>query len=206
MLLASDERRLGVLSAIWELQSGFDGDDYREEELHDRLERREPSYGTLLAAIRAYEGFSRAIQDGFDVLKAEAARPDVEGFSVPEIRRDADFQKSVKDLHVRFEKARQALSEITIANVSLPNLFAEKLQAFGEPLEAGTCAVAMCAHHEAVQKGKSVEGKRPWFDRLGGDRIYVRHAYREQRRDIQPGRYVHDYRGRPIRRFWRDLA
>jgi hypothetical protein len=206
LLLTGDERRLGALPVLWDLQSGFDGDGFREEELHDRLEKREPTYGPLLAAVRAYEAFARALQDGFDVLKAEAAPPDVEGFTVPSIGRDTDFQKSVKELHVRFEKARQALSEVTVASVSLPNLFTERFQVFAEPMDPGACALALCAHHEAVQKAKSTEGKRPWFDRIGGDRIYIRHAYREQRRDIEPGRYVHDYRGWPIRRFWWDLT
>ena len=59
---------------------------------------------------------------------------------------------------------------------------------------------------EAVQRAKSAAGKRPWFDRIGQDRIYIRHAYREARPTIQPDRYVHDYRGQPIRRFYFDLS
>jgi hypothetical protein len=68
------------------------------------------------------------------------------------------------------------------------------------------CALALCAHHESVQQGKSADGKRPWFDRIGKNRIYLRHAYRTPRRDILPNRYVHDYRGKPIRRFYSDLT
>ena len=58
----------------------------------------------------------------------------------------------------------------------------------------------------APQRSKSADGKRPWFDSLGQDRIYIRHQFREPRRDIMPGRYVHDYRGGPIRRFYDDLS
>jgi hypothetical protein len=72
-------------------------------------------------------------------------------------------------------------------------------------MDARQCALALCVLHEAVQRGKSFEGKRSWFDRIGPDRIYIRHQYREQRREILPGRYVHDYRGRPIRRFYFDV-
>ncbi|MFH1605491.1 MAG: hypothetical protein ABIH03_16470, partial [Pseudomonadota bacterium] len=49
------------------------------------------------------------------------------------------------------------------------------------------------------------DGKRPWFDRLAPDRIYMRHRYREAKRPIAPDRFVHDYRGRPIRNFYFDL-
>ena len=71
--------------------------------LHDQLEKQEPSYRPLLDAIRAYEAFARSLQDAFDVLKAEAARPDVQGFAVPAIARDADFGRSVNRLYERFE-------------------------------------------------------------------------------------------------------
>jgi hypothetical protein len=130
----------------------------------------------------------------------------VQGFAVPKIVNDADFKRSVKGLHERFEAAYRALGEVTIASVSLQNLFGERFRSFAEPMDEGACAMALCSHHEAVQRAKSADGKRPWFDRIGQDRIYIRHAYREPRRDIQPGRYVHDYRGWPIRRFYRDLS
>lgn len=204
LLHAADDRRLGALPTIWQLQADFDGDEYREELLHDRLETREPGYRRLLGGIRAYEVFARSLQDGFDTLGAEAARLDAQGFAVPEIARDADFKRSVTNLHERFEKAHHALGEVTLTSVSLQNLFDERFGAFSEPMDAGACALALCAHHEAIQKAKG--DKRPWFDRIGHDRIYLRHAYREARRDIQPGRYVHDYRGWPIRRFYLDLS
>jgi hypothetical protein len=204
LLLSADGRRLGAFPAIWKLQDEFKGNDFQEESLHDLLERREPGYGPLLGAIRAYEAFARSLQDAFDLLRAEAARPDAQGFAVPEIARDADFTQSVKDLHRRFEAAHAALGEVSIASVSLKNLLSERFGAFGEPMDSATCAINLCAHHDAIQKGKG--DKRPWFDRLGKDRIYIRHAYREPRRPIHPARYVHPYRGWPIRRIYFDLV
>ena len=204
LLHTADDRRLGALPTIWQLQAEFDDNEFREELLHNRLEKREPGYGTLLGAIRTYEAFARSLQDAFDVLKAEAARLDVQGYAVTSIARDLDFKRSVTGLHEQFEAAHHALGEVTITSASLQNLFGERFGAFAEPMEADTCAHALCAHHEAVQKAKG--DKRPWFDRIGDGRIYIRHAYREPRRDIQPGRYVHDYRGWPIRRFYFDLT
>jgi hypothetical protein len=197
---------LGALPTIWQLQTEFSDDGFREEELHNRLEEEEPGFGQLLAAIRAYEGFARSLQDAFDVLKTEAASLDAQGYVVPQIASDGDFRQSVRGLNRQFEAAHRTLGEVTSANVSLQNLFVQRFGNFGEPMSTGDCAIALCSHHEAVQLAKSADGKRPWFDRIGQDRIYIRHAYRGSPRDIQPGSYVHDYRGRPIRRFFFDLS
>ncbi|MGD1096837.1 MAG: hypothetical protein ABSB35_33195 [Bryobacteraceae bacterium] len=205
LLLATDGRRLGALPAIWQLQAESD-DGFREEVLHDRLQEKDIGYQPLLDAIRTYEAFARSLQDAFDLLKSEAARLDAHGFDVSLIARDVDFRKSVDGLHERFEAAHRALGEVNIASVSLQNIFDQRFSLFAEPMDAGICARALCSHHESVQRSKSADGKRPWFDRIGQDRIYVRHQYREQRRDIMPDRYVHNYRGEPIRRFYVDLS
>lgn len=206
LLLVSDDRRLGALPAIWQLQPEFANSEMPEETLHDRLEKREKSLAPLLQAIRAYEAFARSLQDAFDLLIAEAAHLDAQGFSAPAIGSDADFKRSVKGLHNRFEVAHRALGEVTNTRVSLQHLFGERFAAFSDPIDPAVCAIALCAHHEAVQRAKSADGKRPWFDRISQDRIYIRHAYREERRPIQPGHYLHDYRGRPIRSFYFDLS
>ena len=206
LLHSADGRHLGALPRIWQIQPEFDDEGFQEESLHDRLEELEPLYSPLLAAIREYEGFARSLQDGFDILRLEAAKRDAQGFTVTSIASNPDFKKSVTNLHERFSQAFRALGEAVVHGMPLQNLFMDRFAAFSDPMDAGTCALALCSHHEAVQRGKSTEGKRPWFDRLGGDRIYLRHAYRIAARAIQPARYVHDYRGWPIRRFWRDLS
>jgi len=206
LLHGADDRRLGAFPTIWKLQAEFADDGFREELLHNRLEKQEPDYGSLLRAIRAYETFARSLQDAFDVLKAEATGRDAQGFVIAGIARDPDFKRSVKGLHERFEAAHNALGEVTLTSVSLQNLFGQRFGAFAEPMEPAVCGLALCTHHEAVQRAKSADGKRPWFDRIGQDRVYIRHNYREPRREIQPGRYVHDYRGWPIRRFYFDLS
>jgi hypothetical protein len=207
LLHSVDERRLGALPVLWQLQDEFDNDGFCEEMLHDQLEKRAPEYAPLLTAIRAYEAFARSLQDGFDVLKAEAARLDAHGYAVPEIARDAEFRQSVTGLHERFDAAHQALGAVPpVVGVSAQSRFIHRFQRFGEPMDAAMCALALCEHHKSVQQAKSADGKRPWFDFISHDRIFVRHAYREPRREIQPGRYAHAYRGWPIRRFYRDLS
>jgi hypothetical protein len=77
---------VGALPAIWQLQDAYDEESFLEEGLHDRLEKQLPKYRPLLNAIRGYESFARSLQDAFDVLKAEAARPDDQGLSSLELR------------------------------------------------------------------------------------------------------------------------
>ncbi|HEY3382621.1 MAG TPA: hypothetical protein VGK32_12680 [Vicinamibacterales bacterium] len=205
-LTAGGERRLGALPTIWSLQADAQDDELPEETLHDRLETQEPSYGPLLAAIRAYEGFARHLQDAFDVLKADASRQDASGYVVPNIASDADFKQCVSGLDRRFETAHRTLGNVILANAPLQSLFHRRFAAFGEPTDPERCALLLCSHHEAVQRAKSAEGKRPWFDRIGPERISVRHAYREEPRELRLDRYLHTYRGRPVRQFYGDLT
>jgi hypothetical protein len=197
--------RMGAFPQLWELQEKF-GAEYSEERLHDHLKRREPEFGPLLGAIRTYEAFARSMQDAFDTLKAAASRSDTQGFHLEQVPAERDFEKCNAGLHERFEKAHRALGELAVNGTSLQNFFAERFAPFAEPLDARACATALCDHHERIQRAKSAEGKRAWFDRLGPDRIYIRHAYRDAPRPILPGRYLHGYRGRPVRNFWIDLT
>jgi len=202
-LHATDDRALGALPAIWRLQSEFTDETYAEERLHERLAQEAPNYATLLRAIRTYECFCRALQDAFDILRAEAAKADARGFEITSIANDSDFATSLEGLDRRYEEAHHYLGEI---DLGLAGSFEERFGQFAQPMSAADCALAMCKHHECVQKQKGPGGKRPWFDRLGPKRIYMRHRYREPRRELLPDRFVHEYRGWPIRRFYKDLT
>jgi hypothetical protein len=111
----------------------------------------------------------------------------------------------VTGLDKRFGDACAAFAGIDIPGTPPQTEFAERFARFGEPLSTGDIARALCDHHETIQRGKSSAGKRPWFDRVGADRIYLRRAYRIHEFVPQPGRYVHPYRALPIRRFQDDL-
>ena len=201
-----DDRRLGALPELWHLQQNRADDDFREETLHADLVRHASEYGALVRAIRTYEAFARGLQDAFDVLRAEATAPDARGYVVPDIVQNADFRVSVHRLDERFRAAYRALAEITVTANSLSNLFDERFGKLAEPMDVQTCALTLCEHHESIQRSKSADGKRTWFDRIGGNRIYIRHAYRIPLPEIAPARYLHDYRGWPIRRFRSDVA
>jgi len=201
-LHASDDRTLGALPDIWRLQSEFE-DDYTEEELHKRLAEQAPRYGPILEAIREYELFCRSLHDGFDILRAEAGAADAMGFQISTIGKDKDFVTSLEGLDRRYETVRRRLADI---DLRIAGLFDERFSDFAEPMSPDQSAILMCEHHEKIQKSKSAGGKLAWFDRLGPDQIYMRHRYRPSRRNIEPTRFVHEYRGNPIRRFYLDLT
>ena len=206
LLLAEDDRQLGALPQLWQFLVNHGNGAFREEALQVDLERKAPEYRPLVKAIRSYEAFARGLQDAFNVLRAEAVGPDARGYFVPGIAGNQAFRESVDRLDERFAAAHRALGEITTSGFSIQNLFDERFGRLAEPMDARTCALTLCEHHETVQQRKSADGKRPWFDRIGGDRIYIRQAYRIQPPEITPTRYVHPYRGLPIRSFRDDLA
>ena len=73
-------------------------------------------------------------------------------------------------------------------------------------MDAGACAlVALCSPRGRPRREVG-DGKRPWFDRLGQDRIYIRHAYREPRRETGQAATCTTTAGGPIRRFYCDLS
>lgn len=202
-LLADGDRSLGALREIWKLQNQFTAENYHEEVLHNELERAVPEYATLLDAIRSYERFCRGLQDGFDILLAEAQAADSRGYVVTAIAQDDEFAASVQNLSGRYSRARESLVNL---DPTFQTLFDERFATFAEVMPVADLAVALCDLHEAVQRGKSADGKRPWFDRLARDRLYVRHRFRQARKPARPDDYVHDYRGVPIRRFYLDLV
>jgi len=203
LLHADGDRALGALPDIWRLQQEFTDDSFAEESLHQRLGETSHGYTPLLRAIRAYERFCRSLHDGFDLLRAEAGAANAGGFEITSIAADHDFAASLDGLEHHYEAARRCLQDV---DLRLANLFDERFGTFAEPMTLHRHAHALCEHHERIQKNKSADGKRPWFDRVGPNRIYMRHSYREPRRPIAPDRFVHDYRGWPIRRFYRDLT
>lgn len=206
-LHGTEDQQLGALSPLWKLQDLYPSDDtFREERLHDELEKEVPHYAPLLRAIRRYERFARRLQDGFDIIRAEATARDEQGFPIGQISKDAEFCDTAQGVVDLYEQAYTALGDVTVPKMSLQAIFGERFQLFAQTVDARDFAVALCTHHETIQSRKSADGKRPWFHRLGEDRIFIRHSYRTGRLATQPDRYLHEYRGWPIRRFKRDLS
>ena len=191
-----------ALSTIWSLQEEFDDDNYCEESVFVELKARLPNLLPLLDAITFYEAFCRKLTDGFNLIRKYAVYADMRGLKVTELGVESKFVTAVAGISSAFESAYATLQAF---DGTLAIEFDERFRAFAEPMESSETAVALCNHHESIQRGKSVSGKRTWFDRLGEDRIYLRQQYRESISEPMPDRFVHDYRARPIRNFYKDL-
>ena len=202
LLLNNDHRSLGALSTIWSLQEEFDDDNYCEESVFVELKARLPNLLPLLDAITFYEAFCRKLTDGFNLIRKYAVYADMRGLKVTELGVESKFVTAVAGISSAFESAYATLQAF---DGRLAIEFDERFRAFAEPMESSETAVALCEHHESIQRGKSESGKRTWFDRLGEDRIYLRQQYRESISEPMPDRFVHDYRARPIRNFYKDL-
>jgi hypothetical protein len=203
LLLVQDDTRLGAIKEIWSLLGNGNADDLDERAFHKELVHKAPQYTTLLEAIGEYETFCRVLTDSFDILRAEASRKDSQGLKMSLLSKDEEIKLLASRLHPSFN---QTVSRISEVEVDLEARFQERFSLFSEPMEPDIFANHLCEHHEWIQKGKSAEGKRSWFDRLGSDGIYMRRSYRIQNRPDLHATYVHYYRKNPIGRFRRDLS
>lgn len=200
------DAHLGQLTNIWNIQQqnalqGISSQDIDEKTILQRLREDVPATGLLVDAITAYEDFSRGLHDAFDVIRFEVAGH--EHIDIRELANNVDFAEAVADLDVRCAAARQRLAEFDSA---MGSLFDQRFGAFFEPRTTADTVEEICRHHEVTQKGKSAAGKRPWFDRLGPNRIFLRHRYRQSELNVAPGDFVHAYRAKPIGRFLQDLS
>lgn len=203
LLFSEDDSSLEALTSIWEF---FDRNEMNEEiderRIHSRLCKTAPRYTALLEAISAYEAFARNLTDAFDILRAEATHRDVSGCDLALLRKDDDFRLLADQVHTRYRNAARRMEEV---DRSMWGRFRDRFACFADPMPPGNFAATLCEHHERIQRAKSREGKRPWFDRMGPDRIYVRQNYRIDRQELEPEMYVHGYRAAPIHRFRGDL-
>ena len=202
LLQSTEEDSLGALIPIWNLLADFDGQEHDERTFHHQLRNEAPEYIVVLDAIEAYESFCRNLSDAFDILRAEGNRQDYQGFNVTSLRGDPEFRTLADWSHGMYQNALRRLNEL---DPLLEARFIERFDKFSEPMLIEQLAVSLCEHHEAVQQAKSREGKRRWFERVGPERIHIRQNYRIERPALSPDKYLHDYRTRPIYRFYCDL-
>ena len=205
MLFGESGAHSSRLTNIWDLhheftQQGTDLNDVTEEILLEKLREDLPAARPLLDAITTYENFCRGLQDAFDVIRFEAGSHDV--LDIGEMAKHDAFCTSVESLDQRCAAARQRLYEF---DAGMAALFDHRFGRFFTPVTAADMAQEICEHHQGTQRGKSTAGKRSWFDRLGNNRIFLRHQYRIDKHETAPGTFVHAYRGKPVGRFYHDL-
>ena len=202
LLFSEGDSSLAALTSLWELFDRIKTKEVDERRIHAKLCKSASQFRVLLEAIAAYETFARNLSDSFDVLRAEATQRDVTGCQVASLRHDDEFRLLAGQAHILYRDAAWRMGEV---DPSMEGRFHDRFIGFSDPTPPDVFAATLCEHHERVQQAKSREGKRPWFDRMGSDRIYMRQNYRAERSELMPKMYVHGYRAIPVHMFYSDL-
>ncbi len=203
MLLADRNGKLGALRNIWQLCGDLGEDDPDERAVHELLKKNAPQHALLLTAIQGYERFCRLLTDAFDILRHTASSCNDTGCKFANVIQNQQLKEISTRIHAAFQDAAQCLANYA---PEMEERFKSRFSRFAAPLSGIFLVKELCEHHEWIQRGKSNEGKRAWFDRVGPDAIYLRPNYRlSEPPEVKEG-FVHDYRTKPIMRFYRDLT
>ena len=152
-------------------------------------------------AIEAYENLCRPLQESFDrLLFLSSSR-------TPGLLRPDEFQKDPRvseiaaEISVPIKDARRSLADSPIRDS-----FESLAQRFEAVRSGGDLFYALCDHHDAIQKDKPPEGKRPWFESTTDNGLIVRPPYRVIKNPPRRESYVHPYRLFAAASFIQDLA
>ena len=203
MLLSNESSKFGALKDIWQLCGDLDDNDVDERTFHQLLKENAPQHAVLLTAVRAYEYFCRLLTDAFDTLRYAASCSDATGCKFTAVEQDKQFTDIAAQTHVAFKTAADCLAN---HSQDMEERFKSRFSRFADSLSSNAFAKELCEHHEWIQQSKSIDGKRAWFDRVGPGTIYMRPNYRiSELPGVKEG-FVHEYRTKPILRFYRDLT
>lgn len=184
-------------------QSAWTESEDSEARYHDWLEpHSSPALRELLRAIRAYERLARLLTDAFIEMRwrmTEERTP----VDADWLAQGQALQHAARQSTPAFADAMHALGDVDPAL----RLRAERSLAWvGEAQAPRAFADQLLRHHSTVQAAKPPNGKRAWFDLFGDGRVAVRPAYTVDEFDVQPERYVHAYRTKPLWSFATDLG
>lgn len=207
LLLDRGEHRLGAFADVWILLESMDAEKAGDErEVHQVLAATAPEWAGLVRAIGAYEAFARTLQDAFDGIRFAAQRTGGRSFALEHLGDSPSFVSRPNDLSECFARAAEALESGGSVSVSAAGIFQDRFGVFASPAATVELGRRILSHHETIQRGKSAEGKRPWFERLGDTSIYLRLPYHLPADwDSKPGKYLHTYRTGSVASFQEDL-
>ena len=185
-ILDEDERRGEVLHLL----DRFMDEDAPADEavLANWLERHgSPELSTVAAATTTYQRLSRALSDGFDLLRWRSTQNQARPASPADLA-----EASHVELAMRLPGLIEAVEEAS-GGTDADQGRDELLGAFAEVRSGEQLAEALIGRHEAVQSRKGSVGKRPWFEHTDQG-IVVRTAYAKFERPDLLDAFVHPTR------------
>jgi len=160
----------------------------------DELRRR-------LDAIEAYESFCRPLHEGFDRLQFLSST------RIPGVINVDDFAKDQRASEIGSEMQRAITNARSgLDGTPIQSGFESLVQKFEAVRSGGDLFLALCDHHNAVQKGKPPEGKRAWFETTANGGVVVRPPYRIDKNPRRREEFVHPYRMFAAASFIQDVA
>jgi hypothetical protein len=154
----------------------------------------------LLAAIEAFETFSRLCHDAFQ---------------------DCLCEMTLRGGTKTSPKTLAVLPSVQLAARRVPDAFADALEKLAPVGEAARCSEAFAGlaerggasewverlleHHRATQRRKPPNGKNPWFERFDDGSVILRPDYRTDEPGAHDDSFVHLFRVGPLLQFAKDL-
>lgn len=141
-----------------------------------------------LSAIDAYEALCRPVDRAFQLLRHVSTTRSLGSVAA------ADFEKSPEAAAI-LDALPRGIARV-LADPKLLDWEPDVrivLDAFEQTTSPRALFDAIVAHHEAVQRRKPPDGKRPWIERARDGGVVLRPAYALQKWHDAPS-YVHDYR------------
>ena len=142
-----------------------------------------------LNAIDAYESLCRPVVDAFDLVRHLSTYASLGPISVAQFSASPDVQGMVDAVVRGCDRVTQDPYLLEWA----PEV-RMVVDAFEHARSKSELFDAVVAHHEASQRRKPPDGKRPWVEHARDNAVMVRPAYALPVRAESPIEYVHDYR------------
>jgi len=206
LLVEGDERRKCAFESI--SQTWSDPDELKDLQedvvLTAMLEKGDEVTRRQVQAIFAYERVVVLLTRAFDAMRYVASKRPDGAVSVDAVLASSEvgpaFRETAADLRTAVPRAEDLVQE-----VGEPDSVAHSLAWLheGSMEGAGPLFDQLISRHYTIQRGKSTDGKRPWFEGGPGG-WHVRRRYIEEK---PPETHVtyHPYRTSPLRQTLDDL-
>ncbi|MBM7245186.1 hypothetical protein HQO38_20435 [Rhodococcus fascians] len=177
-------------------------DDLPESDIVARTrERASASLAELLDAVAAYEKFVRTLDVVFRTLRHIASTSGSTPITPRFVENHPNITRASAELPSLYSTAIDRLQPIGSEAAEFDARFA----VFSSPLSPSDVAQTVLDHHNAVQRSKPPQGKRPWFEPYR-DGLLVRPGYEHSLPPSYDGPFIHPIRIHALRRFLWDTA
>lgn len=175
--------------------------DNSEREFHRALKGDcRKDLNILLKTIMELEMFSRLLYDAFDECRKLSTQYSG-GITFNELSKSKLILESAERVSVVWGRVYNLLEKF---NLGIE--FQDKFSLLYENDTPEKWVKNLILHHNTIQRNKPPNGKNPWFEVTGNDKVYIRPKYRTDEGAKRDDSYVYYYRTNPLWSFMQDLG